>query len=111
MMGKYQDRRKSRFETDIGYIKGESPQARHDRRQNHNITNVEKIRNYCKANGFKFQVSNENMHWQIKRGNLQVDWWPRTAKMVVNQKWKQGIHVHDIKQLKSYLDFVLLLQG
>ena len=108
-MAKYQDRRKSGFKAAVRYIEGETPQARHARRQRENTLNAETLRNYCRANGFRLTIGNENMHWQIKRGSLQIDWWPRTAKMVVNQRWKEGIHVHDIQQLKSYLDFARLL--
>jgi hypothetical protein len=51
------------------------------------------------------------MHWQVKRGPILIEWWPRTAKMVVNKQWNKGVHVHDVTQLKHYLDFIKLLNG
>jgi hypothetical protein len=82
-MGKYRDQTKCRLETEVKYDPNE--------------------------NGFKFRVLNEGQHFQIERGVMVLDWWPRTAKMVVNKKWQQAIHVHDTKQIISYLAFLKLL--
>ena len=105
-MAKYRDNSKSKFKAQIRYIEGETPDARHDRRQQHNVNRLDRLRNYCKSNGFGLKVTNEEMHWQIKRGKIQIDWWPRSAKMIVNKQWSKGIHVHDTGQIICYLEFV-----
>lgn len=105
-MAKYRDKSKSKFKAQCQHIEGEATEDRHDRRQSHNVNRLQRLRNYCKKNRFQLKVTNEEMHWQIKRGTIQIDWWPRTAKMVVNQQWKQGIHVHDVGQIICYLEFV-----
>ena len=42
-------------------------------------------------------VKNEGRHWQIwfPKGRVKLcEWWPASAKLVVDQQWKQGVHVH-----------------
>jgi hypothetical protein len=108
-MGKYRDQTKCRLETEVKYDPNELPAERHDRRHFIAKRQSQRLGNYCRSNGFKFRVLNEGQHFQIERGVMVLDWWPRTAKMVVNKKWKQAIHVHDTKQIISYLAFLKLL--
>ena len=49
--------------------------------------------------GVEFRLLNEGEHWQVKANDKAYDWWPRTAKLVINQNWKRGVHVHDYTQL------------
>lgn len=105
-MAKYKDNSKSRFKAQIRHIDGEASGDRHDRRQLHNVGRLGRLRGYCNSNGFDLTVTNEEIHWQIKRGKITIDWWPRTAKMVVNKQWERGIHVHDVGQIICYLEFI-----
>lgn len=40
-------------------------------------------------------VRNDGEHWQVcfPKGRL-LQWWPSTAKLIVGEEWKQGIHCH-----------------
>lgn len=108
-MAKYRDNTKSNLTTEMHKQQGEHPKDRHERRLQVNKEHADILRNYCQSNGWRFAIKNEGHHWQIRRGNLILDWYPATAKFVVNQQWEKGIHVHDITQIKSYLEFARLL--
>ena len=110
-MAKYLDKTRTNLKADsCKFQQGEDAKVRHDRRLQTNLANEENLRNYCKSNGFKFSIHNEGHHWQIRFGKTVLDWYPATAKLIVNKQWKVGIHVHDISQIKSYLNFAKLLQ-
>jgi len=109
-MAKYQDRFKTRIPAEIcKYKKGEDAKDRHARRIQTNNEHADKLRNFCKSNGFSIDIKNEGQHWQIKHNGITIDWWPATAKLVVNQQFDKGIHVHDISQVIAYLIFTKLL--
>jgi len=109
-MAKYRDKTKTQLPAEIcKYKRDERSGDRHNRRLETNKQYADKLRNYCRSNGLSFEIKNEGLHWQIKRGEVTIDWWPSTAKMVVNQQYDQGIHVHDITQIKSYLNFAKLI--
>ncbi len=33
-----------------------------------------------------------------------VEWWPSSAKLVLNKQWSKGIHCHDWQQARDFLD-------
>ena len=110
-MAKYRDRSKCKVEAEIcKYKPGEQATDRHERRLLTNKSHADKLRNYCKSNGFSCEIKNEGHHWQIKRGNVTLDWWPSTAKLVINRQYNKGIHVHDISQVITYLNFLKLIR-
>lgn len=109
-LAKHRDKSKSPLATDSVYSHDEGTEQRHARRQATAVHKGRKrLEDYCKAKGFSFDVTNEGLHWQIRHGLILIEWWPITAKMVVNKQWTKGIHVHDVRQLKHYLDFIKLL--
>ncbi len=109
-MAKYRDRTKTRLPAEISkYKAGENGKDRHARRLQTNHEYADVLRNYCKSNGWQFTITNEGHHWQIRRGKTIIDWFPVSAKFVVNKQWKKGVHVHDVAQVKSYLEFARLL--
>jgi hypothetical protein len=34
----------------------------------------------------------------MRKGPFLVEWWPSSAKLVLNKKWGEGVHCHDYKQ-------------
>lgn len=45
--------------------------------------------------GAWLKVSNDGHHWSIvKPGGLNWQWWPSTAKLVIDEDWNSGIHIH-----------------
>lgn len=110
VMAKYRDKTTCKLPAEVvKFKKGEHPKIRHGRRLNENKEQADKLRNYCRSNGWGFDIKNEGHHWQMRRGDIIIDWFPATAKFIVNQQWTKGIHVHDITQVKSYLGFARLL--
>lgn len=103
-MAKYRDVNKCKNEAEIIQFKGgESWRDRHSRRLNKNKEHIDKYRNWCERNGVEFRLLNNGEHWQSKKNNTTYDWWPRSAKLIVNQKWKKGTHVHDYTQLIKFI--------
>jgi len=83
----------------VPYIYGESPRARHDRRLEAALGAQSRVRQWCGNAGVTLTIGNENHHWRFVGGNGCADWWPSSAKLVLDQQWDSGIHVHDIDQL------------
>lgn len=43
-------------------------------------------------------------HWQIYFApGDQWDWWPTSAKLVHNQRWKEGVHCHTWQQVWRWI--------
>lgn len=104
-MAKYQDRTKCEHYPEVSrYKRGEYGKVRHLRRLNLNKSRLDIFRKWCKEKGIEFRCLNHGEHWQMKVNGDCYDWWPRTAKLVINQKWKQGIHVHDYTQIMKILE-------
>ena len=73
---------------------------RHTRRKKVNFNMRERVDEFIKQHGLKLAITNENHHWQITQPDQdwQVDWWPSSAKLVVDKRWKYGVHCHDVEQ-------------
>lgn len=110
-MAKYQDRFNVGKSDICPKDKAESPKARHERRLGINLRCRQRLENFCKANGFRFTVKNEGHHWQMWLGKWQFDWWPSTAKLIINQQWEKGMHMHDYQQVTNVLKVAKLLKG
>ena len=54
---------------------------------------------HLKDMGWELRVTNHGSHYIMTKGKNTAEWWPRTAKLVINKKWKGGIHCHDIHQV------------
>jgi hypothetical protein len=54
---------------------------------------------WCKNNGLTLHVTNRGHHWQVRRDGFKADWWPSSAKLVIQGRWQQGIHAHDYQQV------------
>lgn len=91
----------------VPYIKGEEPEQRHARRLRVNQELLEEAKDFCRQNDIVMAVSNEGHHWRFKLPWHTVDWWPSSAKMVVDKKWCKGKHVHDVRQLLRELRWIL----
>ena len=78
----------------------EGYEAWHRRRQSIAADNQEAAKRWCEERGVELRILNNGEHWQFrhKPTGKRVEWWPSTAKLVCDQRWKQGVHVHDWKQ-------------
>ncbi len=109
-MAKYRDKFNAGESGVCPKDKAEHPKARHERRLDTNLACRQKLQHFCMTNGFRFNIKNEGHHWQIWLGDWQFDWWPSTAKLIINQQWKKGMHAHDYQQITHILKIAKLLK-
>jgi hypothetical protein len=93
----------------VPFREGESSTRRHARRLATNIQNEEAVRAWCKRHYVELTITNEGHHWlfQCLGTGKVIEWWPSSAKMVVDKQWRKGVHVHDWKQALSLLEKTL----
>jgi len=104
MRKRYRDKTKCKDSPEISkFVKGVPYKIRHAQRFLVNENTADQFKEHCKEQGYTFRILNEGEHWQVKYKGDCFDWWPRTAKLVINQNWKNGIHVHDHTQLATII--------
>ena len=97
---RFRDTRKAGRSSIVPYRYGEPASARHDRRQAEADARADTLRRQVENRGGTLAIKNEGMHWIVRgRNGFRAEWWPLTAKCVLNQNWRRGIHVHDTVQL------------
>jgi hypothetical protein len=74
-----------------------------------NLENAPQLRDWASKHGFEFFMKNHDEHWILKGANVTAEWWPRTAKLVLNYSYLNGIQTHDWMQSCTILDDVRLL--
>jgi hypothetical protein len=79
----------------IKFIPGESAPERHARRLAFAMSLKEQADELCKRAGLTLEIKNDGHHWIFRKGAKVAEWWPSSAKLVINKKWRKGIHVHD----------------
>ncbi len=85
------------------YKENETVSERHERRKNINAKRKRHLSTWCQINGIKIEIKNDNHHWILTRGKNRAEWYPSSAKLVINQQWNKGIHCHDYQKLIDYL--------
>jgi hypothetical protein len=87
----------------VPFRHGEGARRRHARRLNTNLQSQEEMGEWCKLFDIALTITNEGHHWQLKLGDKIAEWWPSSAKLVFDKTWAEGVHVHDVDQLKEQL--------
>lgn len=104
-MAKYSDHTKASSKARLcEYRNGESAEARHDRRYETAQKYQAVAKAWAEKHGWTFTVANDGHHFIFRRpGDPQdtpfAQWWPRSAKLVIQCQWKRGIHAHDVMQV------------
>lgn len=98
-MAKYHDRTRLGRSDVCPYILGESYSSRHSRRLQSALDHTQETRDALARLGYKLRVTNNSHHWSITDGRSVIQWWPSSAKIVINETWNRGIHAHDHIQL------------
>jgi len=88
----------------VPFIEGEMPNARHERRKAIAREMQDGVQQWCDDNNAELIVTNEGHHWRILLQHGEAEWWPSSAKLVLDKQYDRGIHVHDAKQLIRQLD-------
>lgn len=100
---RFRDRKHAPGVPEIQKQGGEGWKRRHSRRLHFNLNRQPVMEEWCERAGVTITVTNEGHHWQFVRGEVIVEWWPSSAKCVINKNWRQGIHTHDVGQLQLIL--------
>jgi len=79
----------------IPYIEGEDPRDRHARRLRENLKREGDVRGWARKSGVTMKVHNRGHHWRFMKGSKFAEWWPSTAKLVIQGNYKNERHVHD----------------
>jgi hypothetical protein len=96
MAKRYKDKRSAGRSEICGFRPGEDPKDRHARRLRTNLTlGRYRMEGWCADHGIEFDVKNEGHHWVFLLGDARVEWWPSSAKLVVDKRFNAGIHCHD----------------
>lgn len=110
-MAKFPDKAKATAKAGLcPYSPAESSAQRHDRR--FVVANSTKslviLSNWAWRNGYVFEVKNDGEHFIVRTpaGDHPhfAQWWPRSAKLVIDCDWRHGIHCHDAGQLIAELN-------
>lgn len=66
---------------------------------------------FCISRKVKLKVANHGEHWKFAKNGTVAELWPSTAKLVLQQFWRQSIHCHDWFQLESVLNVIFPTVG
>jgi hypothetical protein len=88
----------------VPYVRGEDASRRHGRRLSANNRSREIVEEWCEKHGITLTVTNGSHHWKFEKGKKIAEWWPSSAKLVINKRWGSGIHTHDWEQLMKILE-------
>lgn len=100
-MAKYNDKRRAGPSKVAPFIEGETATERHARRATAAESSIKEFRKALLEIGWSLSIVNYGTHWIMTKHGAKnkVEWWPNTAKLVINQNWRNGIHVHDTEQV------------
>jgi hypothetical protein len=87
----------------VPYKFGEGFRKRHQRRMVANFSRLPVLQKFCNTFGITFIMQDSDRRWTFIKGCKQVDWWPSTAKLVINSDWHSGLHCQDHWQCQSVL--------
>jgi len=112
---KYKDAKSLGRSNIAPFMENEGWRGRHSRRLSVNLNNSNEVDNYCRENGWDLKINNNGHHWIFTKRNQYIEWWPSSAKLVINKIWDKGIHCHDyiklIQQLKKIDKSLTKLKG
>jgi len=94
-MSRYGDSKKAGSSKLVPYKHGEEPGERHARRLATNEKRLDEVREWCASEGVRLTVHNDGHHWIFAKAGHTVEWWPSSAKLIVDKQWGGGTHVHD----------------
>jgi len=103
-MARYRDVTQAGRSRLVPYRRGEDARDRHRRRAQRNRAARGRMVSWCDAIGVRLTVHNRGHHWRfVLPDGRAIDWWPSSAKLIIDQQWRKGIHVHDYQQVKRII--------
>ena len=83
----------------------EEPKRRHHRRLLYATQLIPKVVKWTIKVGINLTIRNNNNHWTWETidGKHRADWWPSSAKLIIDRDFVNGIHAHDPGQVAREL--------
>lgn len=88
----------------VPFVPGETYRQRHGRRLREAHAHLPDLNRIASDSGWKIRVLNQGSLFEVMAGPHRYEWWPATAKVVVNKKYERGIHCHDFQQLVTIIE-------
>lgn len=88
----------------VPFLADEDASSRHARRMSAAHVERDEFRVYVQSLGGLLEIMNEGHHWRMSFPAWRAEWWPSSAKCVIEKRWNQGLHVHDLMQLRKVLE-------
>ena len=95
----YDDVKKVGRSKRVPYIYGETAQHRHVRRKLAAENDLKHLRGWCLNNDWSLTLHNDGQHWRMVGHGHTADWYPSSAKLIIDQQCQKGIHCHDFRQV------------
>ena len=88
----------------VPFVATENAVQRHRRRFDAALSAEFLLREWCSNRGLTLDVHNNGHHWIMRRSaKMYAQWWPASAKLVLGQQYRAGIHCHDWVQVAKVL--------
>lgn len=77
---------------------------RRERRLNRNTSAAQQAKIWADQKGFTCRIHNDGHHWIWQKAGLVAEWWPSSAKLVLNRKYDRSFQVHDWTGVIPFLE-------
>lgn len=77
---------------------------RRQRRVDRNLDVSREAKARADRRGFTLRVLNEGQHWLFQKPGLVAEWWPSSAKLVLNRDYDHDQHAHHWPQVAARLE-------
>jgi hypothetical protein len=102
-MGKHKDVCTAGRSQLVPFRPGEAAMERHDRRLSVALDCEAIMRAWAAERGLTVRILNRGHHWLFEKVGFIAEWWPSSAKLVVNRRYERGTHVHDREQAQRQI--------
>ena len=86
----------------VPFIPGEGRSRRHARRLGFNLQRQELVKSWAEKCGIDLKISNGGNHWTFTKGLAIAEWWPSSARLVLQREYRtRDQHVHDYQQVMA----------
>jgi hypothetical protein len=70
----------------------EYKRQRRERRMQRTASLEEQVTAWAEMQGLSLRVLNDGHHWVFQKPGFMAEWWPSSAKLVVNRDYGRDIH-------------------
>jgi hypothetical protein len=85
----------------VPFVPDEEADDRHFRRYKFNLERSVDASGWCRENGIFLEIRNNGHRWTFRYKENTVDWYPSSAKLIINRDWENGYHIYDWIQARE----------